>query len=293
MVELYLALAVMLAVAAACGCAAWWAGRRSRRWGTAIAIFGAGVLAGHAWWWNDDPRWAAVLPVAWVMAAANLAPIGMALLAGAAAGALRTPAWQRAVLIVPLVGLGLFRTYEPLLGRVPALKPARWTDGVARQSTTSTCAAAACATALAAVGVASDEAEMAALCLTTDAGTRNLGIYRGLHVKARGTGVRVAPFKGDADALLATRPEVAVVVITSVSSAQPSPTWLERAGLAPRGMHAVALLGVGDDGKVDIGDPFAGRQRWKAEEFRRAFAGVGFILRGSSEGAAVNSVNSK
>lgn len=129
------------------------------------------------------------------------------------------------------------------------------------QGTSSSCSAAAGATALSKLGIGTSEPEMARLCLTERRGTHTLGLYRGLALKAREKAYHVR-FKR---LTLADLRKTKLPVILSAGlregiephlrrALEESWRWGER--------HAVVFLGFFHDGRVIIADPRVGEERW-------------------------------
>ena len=167
---------------------------------------------------------------------------------------------------VVLVGLGVDRTLGELYRPAPRLGPPVWNGPVCRQSTTATCAPAAVASALAAVGVRADEASMCRAALTTRNGTSNLGMYRALRVALDGKPFAVTVFSGSA-ADLAAFPAVVSLEMQGVAQ-----------GTLPVGArHAVAILGR-DAGRFLVADPFVGLLRWPPDRLASMWTGHAFVV---------------
>lgn len=243
--------------------------RFPKRVSAAIAALAVAVLSLYALWLNDNPILTRLLPTANVLVWGNLQLPAMALLAGIAWGSLRGPRWQRLVLVVPLVSIGIWRTLDPLVGSPAPIGTDRWTHGVCRQSSTSSCSAAAAATLLIAHGIPASEAEMIRLCLTHTNGTSTLGLYRGLKLKCAGTPWTVRAGNPTIDAL--RHWPLPAIVTLKLPGSTPSV-------LAIGNRHSVVLFGLAPDGNVDIGDPFAGRQTWTSAEFAAAYGGQAMAL---------------
>jgi hypothetical protein len=239
------------------------------RWPMVVGVVGAVGLVVHAVVLNDNITITRLLPLANVGVWGNWTPIFTALLAGAAWLKMRGPAWQRVLACAALFAVCVYMAYFHLLGSPPALRPDRWTNGVCRQSTTSTCSAAAAATLLAAHGIQTNEAEMARLCLTRDRGTTSFGIYRGLKVKSCR---KVEVLDVSLDDLLA-RHEPAMI---SIGLANNDPGGI---GLPIGNSHSIVVFGVNPDGTIDVGDPFSGRQAWSREQLRKVWHSEAFVVR--------------
>ena len=230
------------------------------------------ALLAHALFALDHLNWTRVLPVADCVIYSNVALPLAGVLVAFAWRLMPGPVWQRWVMATALLGIATWRTVGPLLRPAAPLREPRWTADVCRQSSLSSCSAAAGATVLRACGIDADEAEMARLCLTNADGTSNLGLYRGLRIRTGGTdwqpiAVRSSPgelrARGARNCLFALRPSGGL-------------SWRDRT-FAP-GRHTVVLFGFYPDGSADIGDPFSGRQRWPVQMFDDLWPGEGLAL---------------
>jgi hypothetical protein len=268
--DLILANAIILIGSAAIGGGAICSKGILSRWARlALAAFAAASLVVYSLWFEDNPLLARLLPVADTLAWTNIQLPAAALLAGIAWTELRGPRWQRIACCSIVIGLGFWRNFEPYLGTAPQLSAEHWIHGVCHQSTTSTCSPAAAATALAAVGINASEAEMVEICLTRDNGTLMLGLYRGLKLKTIGSKWNVVVFDGAADQLRRTPvPAVAIIHAGGITTG--------RLSIGDR--HAVVIFGFNPDGTIDVGDPYAGRQRWKFNQFAAVYDGEAIAL---------------
>ncbi len=222
-----------------------------------------------ALWWGDNLMEARILPVADVMAWGNIQTPAMGLLAGAAWPMLTGRHGQRIFLLSILAGAGVWRLLGPYIGHKSALGPDKWAGGICRQTTTSSCSAAAAATALEAVGIHSSEREMCDLCLTHVDGTTALGLYRGLKLKTATSQWDVRVVMCDAGEL-AHQPMPMIISITDPGAVS---------GLLSVGAgHSIVLFGFEEDGRARVGDPFTGRQIWSTGEMSRLYQGSGMAL---------------
>lgn len=155
-------------------------------------------------------------------------------------------------------------------------RPERVKDGVVLQSAPSTCAPAAAATLLRALGVGADERGLATACLTRpDRGTSDLGLFRGVAHAAPGRRVRFA-WPGGLDRLPAP-----CLVFTGLDPGrvdEPLRSVLRDAcGWDEGVVHAVVFFGS-DGGEVVIGDPRIGRERWPVEHFEALWTGQALLV---------------
>jgi len=232
------------------------------------AAVAVGLLIAHAFWMNGNPMLARLVRSPNAIVWANFSPIFAAVLVAAAWQAMRVR-WQRWMVAVVLTAIALVQAYGPIFGRVPATRAARVVDGVHHQSTLSTCSAAAAATLLGTCGIHTSETEMADLCLTRESGTLQLGLYRGLRLKAPDATVEF--LNDDFDALLAS-PEPRIV-----SLGEKHPRW---ALWQPRVGHSVVVLGRQADGQLLIADPMTGgKYPMPPEQLRRNWTGEALRIR--------------
>ena len=171
---------------------------------------------------------------------------------------------------------GLYQAYGFLLGTPPPLDD-RWKHGVCRQSSQTSCGAAAAATLLRAYGIESSETEMAELCLTRSAGTPMLGLYRGLKLKTAGTNWDVRPFRGDI-ASLRTETGPVLLSVRFDRRATTDRRYEQAWGWSPGVAHAVVFFGFLPDGRVEIGDPNVGREQWRVQDLEVLWHSEGIRL---------------
>jgi hypothetical protein len=242
----------------------WIGGRRGH---ASAAVFGALavlILIAYALWLTDSPWLANALPVADVLLWGNLQLPAAGLLGGIAWSSLKSPLWQRLLLVAVLLGVGVWRESAPLFGRRPALGSARWVNGVCRQTSKSSCSAAAAATLLNIYGIQSSESEMVDLCLTHVDGTCTLGLYRGLKIKTAGTAWTV--WIGSPPASGIDRWPLPALVRVALPGLPPD-------ALGKNVGHSIVVLRA-FDGKFVIADPYAGRQVWTREQLIDAYGGI-------------------
>ena len=149
------------------------------------------------------------------------------------------------------------------------------------QTTPATCSPAAAATLLRAHGIAATEAEMAALCLTRERGTAALGLYRGLKLKTAGTPWDVEVFHTDPAGLRALVPAgPAILTVRFDPGPGIDPRYEQLWGWLPGVQHTVVVFGftAAADGKVEMGDPVAGREHWSAKDLSVLWHGEGMRL---------------
>src|SRR4051812_23615394 len=110
----------------------------------AVCILPVAILFLHGIYLADNVSVTRLIPSADAIVYANPQLPAAAFLAGLAFRSLGTPAWQRLLLCYTVLALGLWRAFGPLLGSVPVTTNT-WIGDVCKQSTLSTCSAAAAA----------------------------------------------------------------------------------------------------------------------------------------------------
>ena len=277
MTDLIVAAVVMTAAGFACGWAALCASKRCGRRGAILVVIVAVIgLLINGLVLYDSPNLVRFIPSSAVMVYGNLALPLTGLLIGGAWHSLKTPIGQRLTLLIPLALLGFQRSFWHVFRPPPVLSAPNWRDGICRQSTPSTCSAAAAATALHALGITVTEAEMANLCRTTAGGTSAVGLYRGLTLKTRGTRFELHLYRSVEDFWnRSTGP--AVVNLRYVADDSGNPLFRLLGG-RPGDGHSVVVLSRSEDGRLTIGDPLSGLQTWTPDELRSMWRGPAYAL---------------
>jgi hypothetical protein len=248
-----------------------------------VILLAAYLVAGQ------DSLWLIrVLPTTSVLTLGNVLPPLAALVAGVisvSGGGTNQKQKARRLPLLPvaLAGLGLLHMMRPLLGQPPPTTGDRWERGVCMQSSDSSCSAASAATLLAAHGVAALERNMARLCLTRTDGTSMLGVYRGLRRYTDRTPFSVRPLTGATVADLRAVTAASGPVLISVGLPRfprpgTDPRYARDWGWTPGLRHAVVLFGFLPGGKIDMGDPSAGREAWDEASLDVLWNGEGLYL---------------
>lgn len=154
----------------------------------------------------------------------------------------------------------------------------RWRDGVCLQTSPATCSPAAAATLLRAHGIPATEREMAGLCLTREGGTAAHGLYRGLKLKTAGTPWDVEVIDTDAAGLRAMSPGAAILTVRLDRTPGTDSRYEQLWGWTPGVRHTVVFYRFTGDGKVEMGDPSVGRERWSAKDLGVLWHGEGMRL---------------
>ncbi len=221
---------------------------------------------------------AQILPLSSVIIVGNWIPLGLAWLAGVIWGFKKIPAWRRITVDLILAGVALYALLLPLLNIPPRAENTWSPDGVCLQSTPASCSACAAAMLLRQHGIDADEREMMRLCLTGHDGTPQLGLYRGLKLKTRGTPFAVRPFHASLDELIQANDWPVLLLVYLDPKAHVDPRYEQQWGWEPGLGHAVIVFGrVGED-RFDVGDPSIGREQWSRQDLRVLWHGEGLRL---------------
>lgn len=230
-------------------------------------------------WWVFDSQWMIrLLPLKNLMVFGNWTPVLAGVIGGVAWNArFAGPAWRRGVLTALLMGVSCYAAWGPVYTKRVKVDPSQQAT-LWRQTSDASCSAAAAATLLNHFGIPATEAEMTELCLTSDRGTTNWGLYRGLRIKTEGTPYSVETVSGGADGVLAC---VGPVLVSSgIDKWQTADPEYETRGGWIRGVrHSVVSLGRDAAGRVAVSDPSTGTEAWSDDSFRTLFRGVAFALR--------------
>jgi hypothetical protein len=202
----------------------------------------------------------------------------------ATAGAVAQPAGRArvrtALFGLVLVGVAARATTLPLRAPRPLTAPVRVKDGVVLQGAPSSCAAAAAATLVRALGVdpTATEADLARLSLTRpERGTSDLGLYRGLSLACPGRRVRFA-WPGLDGLRARTTPCILFVGLDPSRVQDPLRSVLrDQCGWTEGVEHAVVLFRLDGQG-AEIGEPRLGRERWPLEHFVALWGGEALVV---------------
>ena len=246
-----------------------------RTGGAALAVL---LTLGFAMRFHGRLVMAQWLPVSNVIVVGNWIPLAAAFLAGVAGFNARVPRWRRVLIGLMILSVAAYSMALPLL-ETPPKAHEQWTEtGVCLQSNRASCSACAAATMLRVYGIQAGEREMMRLCLTGKDGTPQLGLYRGLELKTRGTPYHPQAFHATTDELLRYNRWPAVLLVRLDAGENVDPRYEQEWGWSPGLGHAVVVFGrVGED-RLDIGDPSIGREQWTIEDLRTLWHGEGIRL---------------
>lgn len=193
-----------------------------------------------------------------------------------------TPTKRSPLVPLLLVLLGLVHAIKPFLERTPPIHPERAVDGVVMQTSDSSCSAASAATLLQYYKIDTDEREIAELAFTRSNGTTMLGTYRALRHKADGAGKRVVVLSGaNRDELRQAAQDGPVLISVGLpryTTRKIDPRYERDWGWTPGLRHAVVLFRFLPDGKLEMGDPSVGREKWNVESLDILWNGEGIRL---------------
>ena len=275
MFDLVWGLAVLVVAAMACFAAGDRLARRRPRWASLLAAGAVAFLVYFASALYGRLLLASLMPFSNVIVLGNALPPTAAFVAGVAHAEVKVPRWRRLFAIWLLLGGAWYAVFRDLTV-VPAVTSApRYSESTILQSSPATCSPSAAATLLLAHGIAANEAEMVALCLTRREGTPPLGLYRGLVRKTRGTPWRVAVVRRG-DRRLADLEAPAILPVNLHEG--DTHASLLRPAANPRVEHTVVFYGLDSDGLAEVGNPASGREHWCVERLEAAWTGEGLCL---------------
>jgi hypothetical protein len=277
--DLYLATAISLALSAVlCTLSLHLARHLSRPTATAIVLLTTAFLFFHSLYLLDDLRATRLLPFSGAVILANLSPLAVAIIVGVGWNLVPGGKLRKGLILMPLVGVSIYKAYAPAFPVEPLTLGDRWDHGICRQTTKATCSPAAAATLLYHYGIRTTEQEMASLCRTTPQGTSMLGLYRGLKLKTAGTPWDVEVFHGPAHALRGLGGAmIASVGLRKSAAPNVDPRYEKEWGWPPGVKHTVVLFDSPTP-EVEIGDPAVGRERWTQKDLETLWYDEGLRL---------------
>jgi hypothetical protein len=216
-----------------------------------------------------------ILPFSNAIVVGNWIPLGAAALMGIVFTQRTIPKWRRITVTVMLASLAWYTVAYDLLAPAPDTGHPRYLQGMCIQTTPTSCSACCAANLLRHYGIQADENEMIDLCLTRTSGTPELGLYRGIKLKTRGTQWDIKVFYGDVDTL--KQPEncpALLMVLSGPNNDGPPRPWWKREDPD----HAVLVFGFSESGVYDVVDPSCGQRRWTVDALRRRWRGGALCL---------------
>lgn len=245
---------------------------RSKKLGNMVAVLVVLLTVAYIVFLWDHAVLTKLIPYSNVIILGNWFPIGAAILSGIACGRLRKFKVRRAVTAIAMLGAGAVGLFWPMLGSPPECGD-KWEGYACRQTDKTSCMAAASATLLRCYGIDSSEREMATLCFTRK-GTNWLGLYHGMAVKLKPSGLGPLLFDESLDELLAhEQPQIISCGLTQEVS-EKHPEYHHELGWIIGVKHAVVLIKIEGD-RIFVADPAQGPEEWTMDDLRLLWDGRG------------------
>lgn len=215
-----------------------------------------------------------LIPWSGVIVLANWLPPGAAFLAGIVARQQAIPLWRRRYLAMLILATAWYTVAYDLIGPSPRAGDPDYLKGVSIQTTPASCSPCSAVTLLTEHGIPATEAEMMRLCLTRSRGTSELGLYRALLVKTKGTPWTVKVLRGDVETLRRqlTRPAILLFDVYAADVSRSRTSWL------PKASHTVVAYRFNQRGELVVADPSAGPRVWSTDVLERGWYGEAIQL---------------
>ncbi len=222
---------------------------------TALLLF---VFRYHGTW-----QIARVLPFSGAIVLGNWIPVGGAFLAGITLGQRNLPLWRRRGLASLILLASAYSVVCCFLGQLPTHLNSAANRTGSKQTLRSSCGPCCAAVLLQQHGIEASEEELIGLCLTSYRGCPALGLYRGLKLKTASTQWGVEVVTCSVDELVQTEGPLLLRVLLPAESvlggkvrgkSETNGRIHERTSKR-RFEHAVLLMGVEDNGHLQIFDP--------------------------------------
>ncbi|HUG17664.1 MAG TPA: cysteine peptidase family C39 domain-containing protein [Planctomycetaceae bacterium] len=237
----------------------------SKRINVLILILTLATMGVYLYYLWDDILLAKLLPFSNLIVVGNWLPPLAGFLAGVAWKSMPGSLRRRNLYAVVMLVISLIAMVEPVWGTTPECNDA-WDDFVCRQTSETSCSAAAAATLLRLHGIVSTEQEMAELCLTQSRGTSWQGLYRGLCLKTIGTDLEVEVLSCSARDLVVLNKSPLILVVGIPKGVAVDPIYTEEYQWGVGDLHSVVFLGFERDGSARIADPEVGVETWSWED---------------------------
>lgn len=237
----------------------------SKRINVLILILTLATMGIYLYYLWDDILLAKLLPFSNLIVVGNWLPPLAGFLAGVAWKSMPGSLRRRNLYAVVMLVISLIAMVEPVWGTTPECNDA-WDDFVCRQTSETSCSAAAASTLLRLHGIVSTEQEMAELCLTQSRGTSWQGLYRGLCLKTIGTDLEVEVLSCSARDLVVLNKSPLILVVGIPKGVAVDPIYTEEYQWGVGDLHSVVFLGFERDGSARIADPEVGVETWSWED---------------------------
>ena len=241
--------------------------RASKRLSVLVLSVVLTLIGAYLFYLWDDILLAKLLPFSYLIVVGNWLPPMASFLAGVSwksmPGSLRRRnSYTAAVLLIAIIAM-----IEPVWGTAPSCEDA-WEGFLCRQTSETTCSAAAAATLLNLHGIVATEQEMANLCLTRSRGTSWQGLYRGLCLKTVGTDFEVEVLSCGPHDLAVIDKSPAILVVGIPRGAKVEPIYTEEYHWGVGDLHSVVFLGYLPNGMAQIADPEHGVEAWSWKDLK-------------------------
>jgi len=248
-----------------------------------VIVLLIGVYVRFVWGQLWIVKW---IPQASVIVLANWFPLFLGALAGVLWVRTQSQTFLRRLPAQLLLISGAIWSEVYVIPRTPPQCGSEWIEPtrlfpfrICLQTTRYTCSAAAAATILAAIGIDTSEAEMAALCLTRE-GTTWLGLYHGLTVRLRGTGFKAEFFECDINQLEEVVAEYPALLCCELTDEVDKlfPDYRDMNGWRPGVAHSTVLFACVRNVYI-IGDPSqTAPEMWTEKDIRNLWTGRGLRI---------------
>lgn len=281
MSDIFFAIGSVLTVSLVLGLLVARSTKPSGMWRTAaMAILLLGAF-GNVFYSTGMIVWARYIPHSAVIVWANLVPVAAAISAGLAYRLPNTPHWRQLLAAGLLALLSIGTAFWPVQGFI--LRPTQpggntWSQGVALQTSWSSCSPAAAATLLRANGVDVNESDLMTACLTDSRGTVSLGLYRGVKLYADANDLDVEIIPPSLDQLYTDNQWPVLLLVRLPKTGVDDPRYEQHWGWIPGLGHSVVALGLRSNGNLLIGDPSIGREQWTRKDMETLWHGDGIRL---------------
>lgn len=228
--------------------------------------------------------WTNIFPFKNAIILSNLVPVYSAVIIALSLRLLKGSAKRKFLFLLPLCLASIYPFFHPFLNLYVPKRPNKIINGLHFQTTLVSCSAAAAATLLGLHEIESNEQEMSRLCLTSRSGTLQLGLYRGLKIKAEPYGFKIQTgYPSQEELLDIIRTTPAIISVGLPASGANDPRYETDWGWEPEVRHSVVALTVTDDNRILVGDPSTGIEYWDLKALKTLRLGPTLYLTRESE----------
>jgi hypothetical protein len=241
--------------------------RASRKTSVLVLAVVLALMGVYLWYLWDNILLAKLLPFSNLIVIGNWLPPLAGFLGGVAWKSMPGSIRRRNSYAIVVWLIALVAMIEPVWGETPLCED-KWDGFLCRQTSKTTCSAAAAATLLKLHGIPSTEQEMAELCLTRNRGTSWQGLYRGLSLKTLGTDFEVEVLSCRPRDLAVLDGSPCILVVGIPQGVEVDPIYTEEYQWGVGDMHSVLFLGFDRDGTARIADPEIGVESWSWDDLK-------------------------